>query len=292
MTNLPDLKPAQRRMADLMPAETAQKEISFALQLIAGSSQLQQCTALSLQSAVVNVANIGLSLNPAAKEAYLVPRYNSQKKELEATLQPSYVGLVKLLTDAGAVKSINTQVVYEGDNFEMDLANGTIRHIPALSKSKRGELLGAYAIAILHTGHRQIEWMDTEEINEVRAVSESWKNEKTRPYSPWEKHYPEMVRKTVIRRLYKYLPRTPQMERVDNAVQLDDTQYKATFNQVMLIDDLLRATTISPEKARLIESKMHKYSQTEASEAINYLREHQEEPIDPGKQFLNRAKNG
>jgi recombinational DNA repair protein RecT len=132
--------------------------------------------------------------------------------------------------------------------------------------------------------------MDVEEINEVRSASESWKNEKTRAYSPWEKHYPEMARKTVIRRLYKYLPRTSRMDKVDQAIQVDDQQYRATFSQIMYIDDLLRASTISPERIQAIEGRLHDLSQIEAGDVISYLKENQEESQDPAKQFNNRAK--
>lgn len=284
------VKPAEKRLAELLPADIAKREISFALQLIAASPQLQQCTPLSLQSAVINVANIGLTLNPAAKEAYLVPRWNSKANASEATFQPSYIGLVKLLTDAGAVKSINCQAVYENDRLEMDMASGNVVHNPALVKSKRGDFIGCYAIATLPDGRKQIEWMDVEEINEVRASSESWKNEKTRDFSPWERHYTEMARKTVVRRAYKYLPRTRQMERIDDAIQADDRQYKATFNQVMYIDDLLRTANLPEQKIQAIERGMDGYSFQEAGEAIEFLLANQQEPTDPARQFTERSK--
>src|SRR5689334_11701957 len=85
--------------------EKVKQEISFAIQHVNKSPQLQKCTTESLQMAVLNISNIGLSLNPAAKEAYLIPRWNGVTKVTEAALEPSYVGLVKLLTDAGSVTS-------------------------------------------------------------------------------------------------------------------------------------------------------------------------------------------
>ena len=46
------------------------------------------------------------------------------------------------------------------------------------------------------------------EIEKVRATSESWKNSDTRKYSPWEKWESEMWKKTVMKRLFKVLPKT------------------------------------------------------------------------------------
>ena len=97
--------------------EKVKQEISFAIQIINKSPQLQKCSKESLQVAVLNISNIGLSLNPASKEAYLIPRWNSAAKQNEACLEPSYVGLVKLLTDAGSVTSVLCQLVHEGDVF-------------------------------------------------------------------------------------------------------------------------------------------------------------------------------
>jgi recombinational DNA repair protein RecT len=45
-------------------------------------------------------------------------------------------------------------------------------------------------------------------LKKVRATSESWKNEKTRRFSPWETWTDEMWKKTVMKRLFKVLPKT------------------------------------------------------------------------------------
>jgi len=87
------------------------REISFALQLLNKNQRLQECSANSKMAAIVNIANIGLTLNPAAKEAYLLPRWSSVTKENECCLEPSYIGLVKLLTDAGSIKNILCNLV-------------------------------------------------------------------------------------------------------------------------------------------------------------------------------------
>src|SRR5690348_14687360 len=97
------------------------REISFALQAYNKSAQLQKCSVDSILKAVLNITNIRLSLNPAAKEAYLIPRWTNGSTE--AVLEPSYVGLVKLLTDAGSIKSITCQLVHEKDTFELNIAD-------------------------------------------------------------------------------------------------------------------------------------------------------------------------
>lgn len=65
----------------------------------------------SLQAAILNVAAIGISLNPASQHAYLVPRDGA------ICLDISYRGLVKLATDSGAIKWAKVELVYENDTF-------------------------------------------------------------------------------------------------------------------------------------------------------------------------------
>src|ERR1700721_1834255 len=103
--------------------ERVKQELSFALQIINKSPQLLKCSGESILTAVANISNIGLSLNPAAKEAYLIPRWNNSSKSMEASLEGSYVGLVKLLTNAGSVTAMTCQLVRENDDFSIDLAN-------------------------------------------------------------------------------------------------------------------------------------------------------------------------
>ena len=54
-----------------------EKEKFFAIQLLQGSDFLNKMAWKnqdSLRNAIVNISNIGISLNPALKHAYLVPR--------------------------------------------------------------------------------------------------------------------------------------------------------------------------------------------------------------------------
>lgn len=298
MSNIAQIQPSDRaaiirRFSDVnIPESTATKELSFAMQAIAGSEQLQQCDKNSLLAAIVNIANIGLTLNPASKEAYLVPRWNNRLKVLEAGLQPSYVGLMKLVMQTGAVKSVVCNVVYEGDYFEMDVADNTrpVVHRPVLQRAKRGEKLGAYALATMADNTRQVEWMEMQDIYTVRESSDSYKNEKTRQYSPWVKHEDEMIRKTVVRRIYKYLNRAGyNTTHVSEAIALDEQDYQATFNQRNAIEDMLRGANLTPERINEIQRGIPNYTYHEAREVLAELREAQTE-LDPARQFKNHAK--
>lgn len=276
-----EFQPAEKRMAELgMDVTKIKKEISFALQVINKSTKLKECTPDSKLAAVINVANIGLTLNPVAKEACLVPRWNNLLKLNECCLEPMYPGLVKLLTDAGSVKSISAQIVYENDGISIDKGDNIhpVKHIPELVSSKKGMAIGVYALATLIDGTRQVEWMDKTETDAIKERSETYAAFKAGKIKSctWVTDEPEMMRKTVIKRIYKYLPRTERMEHIDNAVSLDNIDYAASDNQLRYIESLLHTSTLEQRQVDSIEFEMTVMNNKRATEVIEMLRNNQQ----------------
>lgn len=202
-----EMMPEPKKFDSANPFEmNYSQECGFAIMAIQNNPYLLNCSPDSMKAAIINVALTGISLNPALKYAYLVPR--KVKNELRATLDISYMGMIKILTDAGAVKSVFADVVHEHDHFIYGQGSKPVlEHKPDLLKD-RGAPIGAYAIAYFRDGGFQFEVMAKPEIEKVRATSESWKNEDTRRYSPWETWTGEMWKKTVMKRLFKVLPKT------------------------------------------------------------------------------------
>ena len=87
---------------------------------IMGANDFLARTAMNNQSslinAVVNVAAIGISLNPAEKEAYLVPRNGA------VCLDISMLGLMRLAEPryrSNRMGWVQSDIVYEKDHFRM-----------------------------------------------------------------------------------------------------------------------------------------------------------------------------
>lgn len=270
-----DFQQIEQRMVQAgFDIEQVKREISFAIQGINRSAQLQKCSRESLMQAVLNVSNVGLTLNPAAKEAYLIPRFSSITRSLEASLEPSYIGLVKLLTDTGSVKAMVCQLVYGGDQFDIDLANNVspVLHKPDLN-GKRDQVVGVYALATLADGTRQVEWMTLAEIHEIRERSETYKAFKNNKIQSctWASDFGEMARKTVIKRIYKYLPRSEKAAVLDRAIDLDNEEYKISENQIGYIESLLRSSTIDERQREWLEMEIPTMGAKRASEVIEML---------------------
>lgn len=262
------------------------REISFAIQHIYKNPLLIECDPTSLLRAVINLAQVGLTLNPISKYAYLIPRYNRQSKKLECVLDPDYRGLVKLLTDSGAVKSIQTNLVWEGDDIEINEAsseNPVLKHSPHWLTSKdKGKILGVYSIASLSDNSKHFEQMSHKDCCEIKERSESYKAyiEQKIKTCIWVTDEPEMCRKTIIKRHYKYLPKSSGMEKFEKAVELDNTNHgfeePVDFGLMAVIEQMIWNSSLDEIKKSKMTKRLNSLtSRFEAFKLIDELKDSQ-----------------
>lgn len=179
-----------------------QKEAMFALQVIERSEALRNCAPASVRNAIINVASVGLSLNPATQYAALVPRKSV------ACLDIMYRGLVKLATDTGNVAWVKAVLVHAHDEFEYLGVDARPHHKldPFASAEARGAIVGGYTIAKLAAGDVLIDTMSTDDFARVRACSKA-------KDSPWNDWFDEMCKKTLIKRAAKLWPHSERLDR-------------------------------------------------------------------------------
>ena len=171
------------------------------------------CDRRSIYGAIMKAAQDGLVLD--GREAALV------KFGGTAQYMPMVAGLLKKARNSGDISTIAAHVVYERDTFTYELGDDErISHKPFLG-ADRGKPILVYAVATLKDGGKQRAIMTVAEIERVRAVSRS------KGAGPWTQWWDEMAKKTVIRRLSKYLPSsTDKDEEFHRAVEADDELYK------------------------------------------------------------------
>lgn len=261
-----------------------QTEVSYACAILSKNAYLAGAVPHTIQQAVLSVAQIGLSLNPVKKFAYLVPRYNRSMNAVECCLEPSYQGLVKLWIDSGSGKNISAQLIWEGDDVELDMASPekVKRHAPFIMTGRdQGKLMGVYSIATLQDGQREVEVMSTKQVHEIRERSESYKKfvEGKVKSCIWNSDEGEMFRKTVIRRHFKYLPKSDAFDKVAEAVRMDESDYTLTDGQWNRIDRLLQTAEIPGDKRSEIERGMHAFSSVDANLCIEYLSMNQPQDV-------------
>lgn len=264
------------------------REVSFAVQIASSNPYLQKATPDSALKAILNVAQIGLTLNPVKKEAYLVPRWNSKLQVTEVCLDPSYIGLIKLATDSGIVKSINCQVIYQGDEVEIDMSEEyTIKkHVPYFLTGKpKGNIIGAYSIATLRDGSKHCEIMGREEIETIRDRSEgykAYKDGKTKS-SVWTSDEGEMFRKTVIKRHTKYLPKSG--DKLYKAIEVSN--YAGGFSDTLThsywayVDEKIRTSILPVDEQTRLSDELSGYEyKWQADKMLEYLMDNQPKSLD------------
>lgn len=186
------------------------KESQFAMQALQNNKTLNETAwknKASLQNAIINVASIGISLNPASKHAYLVPRDGG------VCLDISYMGLMHLAQQTGSILWGQAKLVYANDHYEstgIDTAP-VHKNQPFASNQERGPIVGAYCTVKTSDGSYLTEEMNLEELNKIRNSSKA----KNGPWKTWEE---EMMRKSVVKRAYKYWPRSDS--RMSSAVEM------------------------------------------------------------------------
>lgn len=280
----PLLQPKFNDLVKMIGETQLKKETSFAIQAVNANDYLAKATPQSVAKAIWNIAITGLTLNPIHKLAYITPR--SVKGQVEAVLMPSYQGLVKLITDTGSVKNVFAYPVYQGDEFEVRLGTShTVIHNPKFLSKK---LTHVYAVAILHDGSNQIEVMSAEEVNDIRDSSDGYKALKSGRASSaiWETYYTEMARKTVVKRICKYLPKTEKWDALNDAISLDNIEHTATSGQEDYIMSLLNTSSYDHEQRAYIEKRVEAgLTKDEAEKLITDLSNNQLDRISAGLNY-------
>lgn len=166
--------------------------------------KLAECDPMSILRSLAQAASMGMEPFDGRNEVHLVPRWNSKAKRLEATCLPGYAGLIRLATDTGKIVNIEARVVYAKDVFDVEYGIAPrITHKPSFEKD-RGDIIAVYAVAHLKDGGTQFEVMPRHEVDAIKDRAKDGKD----GFSPWKSDYAEMARKTAVRRLCKYLPKS------------------------------------------------------------------------------------
>jgi recombination protein RecT len=210
-----DLNAMQPEFAKTLPAHLpAERFVRTTITALQNNPKIANCERQSVLSACMKAAQDGLILD--GREAALVEFSG------KAQYMPMVAGIMKLVRNSGQLSSLTAQVVCRNDQFSynpaLDLAP---QHQPDWFGT-RGDIIGVYAVAKLKDGSTVVEVMSREEVDAIR------KRSRAANAGPWVSDWAEMARKTVIRRIAKYLPKSTDRDgddRVFSAVERIDEDY-------------------------------------------------------------------
>lgn len=193
------------------------KEFQFAIQVLNkpdSKNKSQLCYAgklalsnpASLQNALINVAAIGITLNPASKLAYLVPRDGG------ICLDISYIGLLHIAQQSGSILWGQCKLVQANDQYQNMGLDKAPQHTYS-AFGDRGPVVGGYCTIKTPSGDYLTEEMSLAEIKKVEASSKAGTG-------PWKTWWEEMARKSIVKRASKYWPKS---DRLDGAIHYTNT---------------------------------------------------------------------
>ncbi|CAH3351803.1 hypothetical protein AI2602V1_3528 [Citrobacter freundii] len=210
------------------PSINFKRESEFAMQIFANNDYLAKIAVanpVSTRSAVMNVAGIGISLNPAQKLAYLVPRKGA------ICLDISYMGLMHIAQQSGAIKWCQSAIVRRNDQFRREGLDKPPIHVynDFDTEEQRGDIVGAYVTVKTDDGDYLTHTMRIDAIYSIRDRSEAWKKYKSdnSKKCPWVTDEEQMILKTVVKQAAKYWPRR---ERLDAAIDHVNTEGEEGIN--------------------------------------------------------------
>lgn len=222
-------------IADALPKDFNKARFAQnAIALINDTPALQKYSQTQLMAGLVKGAVLGLDF--FNKECYLIP-YGDQ-----LNYQTDYKGSMKLIKKYSIrpVKDIYSEVVREGDEFEMSIVGNerkvNFKPIPFNNKP----IIGAFAVCLFEDGGVFTETMSLEELENTR------KHSKASNSMAWKDFTTEMYRKTVIRRLCKKIEidfENPTQRKYFE----EDTDIETDIREVVAEDIASNANTVDFE---------------------------------------------
>lgn len=201
-----------------IPKERFMRVLTTAVQTSMASNytNLLECDRRSLWQAAMRAAQDGLLAD--GREGAILPYMG------KAQWVPMVAGIRKKARNSGEISTWDVHCVYKNDHFVLRLGDApSIEHTYDLAQ-ERGELIGAYSVALLKDGSKSYEVMSIAEIHAIRNRSQAWQAyvAKKIKSTPWATDEAEMARKTVAKRHAKQLPSSADL---DDLMRRDDDLY-------------------------------------------------------------------
>ena len=236
------LPPARNRGAELV----IDKSDSIARRLPAGldpqlflatviteiNESCSECTNISCAVAAINCAMLGLIPGKALGHAYFIPFRNKATGKTECTLIPGYKGYLELAFSNEFLKTVHTDVVLRGEQFDQWVDGGgpQLRHAVPLDRSlSKNDVLAAYCVYSTVRGGHGVEVVTRQELDKIPQRN------------VWKTDYIGMARKTAVRRAAKLWRTTRQLSiaiTLDEQAERDEVQ--ANFSGELLLDEPAR----------------------------------------------------
>ncbi|GGA31334.1 recombinase RecT [Psychrobacillus lasiicapitis] len=200
----------------------------IALTAVRTTPKLLECDQTSFLAAIMQSAQLGVEPNTGLGQAYLIPYGKNVQFQL------GYKGLIDLSVRSGQYKAIYAHEVYGNDEFEFQYGlNKDLIHKP--STTPEGEPIGYYAVYHLKNGGFDFVYWTKERIDQhaqkfSQAVQKGWT-------SPWKTNFDAMAKKTVLKEVLKYAPKSIELQKTIEADSTIKNEISADMSEIIDVTD-------------------------------------------------------
>jgi recombinational DNA repair protein RecT len=200
-----------------------ERETMYYKQSLRESDKLRQCTQISLYSAFLEIAVLGVTLQPGAKsEAYL----ESRSRTCYLRLSP-YGELNLRIRSGQIIRMSNPQVIYEGDIFQPrtnERGDMTVDYRPAIPRKSK-TIVGCYVCIVLPNDGRDFKWLLEDDIERLKGYSMRQNNGS--PASNYTKNNGQIDPGFLEAKTIKHAMRAYTKLRISDNVTVDDDDDEA-----------------------------------------------------------------
>lgn len=184
----------------------AERYTRVALTEFRKNPKLAECDPYNVLACALTATQLGLEVGLMG-QAYIVPFYSKKLGRQEAQLIPGYQGLISLAMRSGMLDALYARAVYEGDEFSYSLGTKEeIRHKRG-PEEEASKITHAYAVA--HIKGSAVPVFEVMPVAKIMRIRDAANRIGDSHYS--HDHWEEYCRKTAIRRLVKYLPKSAEL---------------------------------------------------------------------------------
>lgn len=210
--------------------------IASAAMEITNNPKLMECNRQSIIMSLGQAARYGLEVGALMGQAWLIP-YNESKlvggnweKQMTCHFQLGYKGLIMLARRSQTIKTISAEVVYNNDDFNVELGmNRNLTHKLDIRKP-RGEAIGYYCLVELMNGGTQFGVISKQDAEDHRdKYSKAHSKKKENEDSVWDTNFDEMALKTIVIKTLKLCPIS--VEALEAVVRAEREDLKDVSNQ-------------------------------------------------------------
>lgn len=213
--------------------------VRAAISTIMRDEKLQQADPRTLLGSIMLAAQLKLEIGPALGYFYLTPR--KEKGQFVCLPIVGYTGLIELAYRSGRVEKIETFLVRDGDKFDHG------------ANSERGRFFDWVPADYDETRP----WVGVVAMAKIRNAGTVWaylpkdKVLARRPHywdkgTPWQTNEEEMARKTGVRALAPYLPKSTELAK---AIEADENKVEhiAGVHDLVVTREDTDTITVEPE---------------------------------------------